>query len=201
MARVNQVNHRSLTDSYTRGLSQGPTDSIGVCKGRLINLINPAREDWLRRISCPNARKSTCRIIDPIASRVLALGAGWGGADAIRRPLNEIRKWSNQVTNGYRLERSVGLRPSPGIHEAELADLLGITANRVQTLPAMALSNGLPLPVMIDGRQFEPSASIYGEAASRKGLTRADTDALKAKSFACSASCRQTRTKVCGDSS
>lgn len=68
-----------------------------------------------------------------------------------------------------------------GIHESELADLLGVTANRLRTLTRDGVIRRLA-PARYDRRQaIRAYCEHLREAASRKGLTRADTDALKAE--------------------
>ena len=47
MVWVNQVKQTPLLDSYTRGKFDQLHDSIGVHRGRLINLINPAAANHL----------------------------------------------------------------------------------------------------------------------------------------------------------
>ncbi len=79
------------------------------------------------------------------------------------------------------LSELLNLDEDPGIHEAELADLLGITANRVRTLTRDGVIKRLA-PARYDRRQtVRAYCEHLREKASRKGLTAADTDALTAE--------------------
>lgn len=71
--------------------------------------------------------------------------------------------------------------PATGIHESELADLLGITANRVRTLTSDGVIKRTA-PARYDRRlAVRAYCEHLRERAGRKGLTQADTDALKAE--------------------
>lgn len=47
MGRVNQVKQTPLLYTYTRGIFSQSSDSIGVDRGRPVNLINPREESDL----------------------------------------------------------------------------------------------------------------------------------------------------------
>ena len=68
-----------------------------------------------------------------------------------------------------------------GIHESELADLLGLTANRIRTLTRDGVIRRIG-PARYDRRQaVRDYCDHLRDLANRKGLTSAEADALKAE--------------------
>ena len=86
MARVNQVNQTPLLYTYTRGNFTQLSDSIGVHRGKLINLINPCSKIIHGR---------SCVIVDHRAERISAEGPLLGRATAGTRNPRFISRQEN----------------------------------------------------------------------------------------------------------